>query len=173
MAAAIVDASAWQLHAIGLGSGPTVSVSGLGRAIGSAYVLGALAGDVDGSGTRDVVDVRRLANQVGTANPTADTDGDGMVTPIDVQATAQAVLGRGTVFSVPSQIVRGNWLLVRGLLPSSASVQAVLGGRSLLVGRSLPRELSVRVDTDNPIGLQELVVTLNGQIVFNGLVEVL
>jgi hypothetical protein len=64
-------------------------------------------------------------------------------------------------------------LLVRGLLPSSASVQAVLGGRSLLVGRSLPRELSVRVDTDHPIGLQELVVTLNGQIVFNGLVEVL
>lgn len=173
VAAAIVDASAWQLHAIGLGSGPTVSVSGLGRAIGSAYVLGALAGDVDGSGTRDVVDVRRLANQVGTANPTADTDGDGMVTPIDVQATAQAVLGRGTVFSVPSQIVRGNWLLVRGLLPSSASVQAVLGGRSLLVGRSLPRELSVRVDTDHSIGLQELVVTLNGQIVFNGLVEVL
>ncbi|MGK0202227.1 MAG: hypothetical protein ACI9S9_001293 [Planctomycetota bacterium] len=173
VAAAIVDASAWQLHALGLGGGPTVSVSGLGRAIGSVCVLGAIVGDIDGSGTRDVVDVRRLANQVGTANLTADTDGDGVLTPIDVAATAQAVLGRATVFLVPNQIARNNWLLVRGLLPSSASVQAVLGGRSLLIGRSMPRELSVRVDDDHPVGLQELVITLNGQAVFNGLVEVL
>ena len=173
VAAAIVDASAWQLHALGLGSGPTVSVSGLGRATGSVYVLGALAGDIDGSGTRDVVDVRRLASNIGEANPTADTDGDGVVTPVDVLATSQAVLGRGTVFSVPSQVSRNEWLLVRGLLPSSSSVQAVLGGRSLLIGCLMPRELSVRVADDHPLGLQELVVTLDGQVVFNGLVEVL
>jgi hypothetical protein len=172
VAAAIVDASAWQLHALGFGGGPTVSVSGLGRATGTVYVLGALAGDIDGSGMLDVVDVRRLASNLGTVNPTADTDGDGMVTPIDVAATTQAVLGRGTVFSVPSQISRNGWLLVRGLLPSSVSVQAVLGGRSLLIGCSMPRELSVRVAGDHPLGLQELVVTLDGQVAFNGLVEV-
>ena len=173
VAAAIVDAAAWQLHALGLGSGPTVSVSGLGRATGSVYVLGSLTGDIDGSGTRDVVDVRRLANQIGTVDPMADTDGDGVITSTDVMATAQAVLGRGTVFSVPHQVARGDWLLVRGLLPSSASIQAVLGGRSLLLGCTMPRELSVRVDHDHPVGLQELVVTLDGQDVFNGLVEVL
>jgi len=74
---------------------------------------------------------------------------------------------------VPSQVSRNEWLLVRGLLPSSSSVQAVLGGRSLLIGCLMPRELSVRVADDHPLGLQELVVTLDGQVVFNGLVEVL
>lgn len=173
VAAAIADADAWELRAVGLGSGPTVSVSGLGRATGAVYVLGAIAGDIDGSGTRDVVDIRRLANQVGAANETADVDGDGVISPVDVEATTQAVLGRGTVFSVPSQILHGNYLRLRGLFPSNESVQAVLGGRSLLLGRSMPRELSVRIDDDHPVGLQELVVTIDGRTVYSGFVEVL
>ncbi len=171
--AAIVDASSWQVHAIGFGGGPTVSISGPGRAIGPVYVLGGLAGDMDGSGTRTVLDVRLLATAVGSIDAINDTNGDGVLTPIDVNATVQAILGRGVIFSVPSQVVPGQWLLSRCLLPIDGSIQATLGGRALTLGRAGPRQVSLLVDLTQPLGLQELIILLAGEVVFAGFVEVL
>lgn len=171
--AAIVDASAWQVHAIGFGGGPTVSISGSGRAVGPVYVLGGLAGDIDGSGTRTVLDVRRLATSVGSVDAIHDTNGDGVLTPVDVDATVQAILGRGVIFSVPTQVVAGQWLLSRCLLPIDGSIQATLGGRALTLGRMGPRQLSLLVDSTQPVGLQELIILLDGEVVFAGFVEVL
>ncbi|MCK5944928.1 MAG: hypothetical protein KAI24_23270, partial [Planctomycetes bacterium] len=172
--AALVDgADAWQVRAFGLGNGPTVGVLGDGRATGPVAVVGSLPGDVDGSGRRTVVDVRRLVHAVGTGDNRADVDGDGAITPIDVAATREAILGRASGFAVPAQIARGGWLRLRALLPKATALQASLGGRSLTIGRVTPRELSMRVPADQPIGLQELEVTRGGRVVFVGLVEVL
>jgi len=172
VAAAIVDASAWQVHALGAGGGPTVSVSGPGRATGPVYVLGGLGGDVDGSGEQTVVDVRRLITSVGTPDLIHDTDGDGVRTLTDVHATLQSVLGRGVVFSVPPQVTRGDWLLSRGLFPVTGSVQATLGGRALTVGRVAARQLSLHIDATQPTGVQELIILMAGDVLFAGFVEV-
>lgn len=172
VAAAVVDASAWQVHALGSGGGPTVSVAGAGRATGPVYVLGGVAGDVDGSGTRTVLDVRRLITSVGTADLIHDTDGDGVRTPADVNATLQSVLGRGVVFDVPAQASRGDWLLTRGLFPVTGSVQATLGGRALTLGRLAPRQLSLHIDPTQPTGVQELIILMAGDVLFAGFVEV-
>jgi hypothetical protein len=59
------------------------------------------------------------------------------------------------------------------LLPKLDGLQASLGGRSLLVGRATPREITARVPADQALGLQELVISRAGQVIFAGLVEVL
>jgi hypothetical protein len=171
--AVIPNAAAWQVRAVGLGSGPSVSVSGPGRVFGSVYVMGGLAGDIDGSGARTVFDVRRLATSVGVADTVSDTDGDGVLTPVDVEATAQAILGRGVVFAMPGQVAPGQWLLSRCLAPVDGAIQATLGGRALTIGRVAPRQLSLLVALDQPTGLQELVVLLDGQVLFAGFIDVL
>ena len=171
--AAIADASAWQVRAVGFGGGPTVSVSGAGRAIGPVYVLGALAGDIDGSGSRTVQDVRRLVTAIGSSDTVSDTDGDGVLTSVDADATTQAILGRGVIFSVPAQVAAGQCLLARCLMPVDGAVQATLGGLALTVGRVSPRQLSLLIDDSQPVGMQELVIELDGQVVFAGFVEIL
>lgn len=173
VAAAIVDRLAWQVRAVGLGNGPDVSVQGAGSVRGPVMVFGAIAGDVDGSGTRDVVDVRRMANRIGSADALADVDGDGMLTAVDIEATARAVLGRGSVFSMPTQVARDGWLAVNCLLPSADTLQVVLGGRSLTVAQGMPRQIAARIPADQSVGLQEIVISLSDQTVFSALIEVL
>lgn len=173
LAALIAGASAWDVRAFGIGSGPTVGVIGEGRVVGPVYISGKLPGDIDGSGERNVIDVRRLVNAVGSSDLKTDVDGDGVITPIDVAATKQAILGRGSGFAAPSQTDRGVWLRVDVLLPKLDGLQASLGGRSLEIGRATPREVSVRVPSDQAVGLQELVFSRTGQVIFAGLIEVL
>ena len=90
-----------------------------------------------------------------------------------MEATAQAILGRGVVFAMPGQVVPGQWLLSRCLLPVDGAIQATLGGRALTIGRVAPRQLSLLVASDQPTGLQELVVLLDGQVLFAGFIDVL
>jgi hypothetical protein len=162
VAAAVVSADAWQLRALGAGVGPDVRVVGTGRAEGPIVLLGRLPGDIDGSAERDVVDLRRVIAAVGTAHAAADTDGDLVLTPIDVAAVRAAILGRGTVFAAATQGAPGQWLTLRGLFPATTAVQGTLGGRAMLLGRATPRGLALRVAADQPLGVQELVVTIAG-----------
>lgn len=172
VAAAVVAADAWHVSAPGAGAGPAVRVLGTGRVEGAVCVLGALPGDADGDRARTVVDLRRIVSSLGSVDQ-ADADGDGMWTPADSTAVMGAVLGRGTVFSAPTQVARGGWLRLGCLLPRSASVQAVLGGRTLVLGRATPRELTLRVEANQPQGVQELVITHGGRVLFTGFVSVL
>lgn len=176
LAAAIVAKDAWHVRAPGLAGGPSVSISGVGRATGPSFVVGAIAGDVDGSGSRDVVDVRGLVNTLGPVASPADVDGDGALTAVDLRATCDALIGRATVFGAPAQIARGDYLRVPVLLPdrvgAAGLARASLGGRSLTLGRAMPRELSLRVPADQATGLQELVVRFAGEVVFQSLVDV-
>ena len=173
LAAAVVDAAAWDVRAIGAGGGPEVRVGGSGRVTGPTVVLGSLAGDIDGSGTRTVVDLRRMLHVLGSTDAEADVDGDGVLTLVDVDALRDALLGRGTVFTAPAQGARGGFLLLPCLLPIEGGlVQASLGGRTLTVGRAAPRQLSLRVEPDQAVGLHELVVTQGGKVAFAGLVEI-
>lgn len=172
VAAAVVAADGWRVSAPGAGEGPDVRVRGTGRVEGPVHVLGVLPGDVDEDRAPTVVDLRRIVSRLGGADP-ADADGDGILTPADARAVVQAVLGRGTVFSAPSQVARGGWLRLACLLPGDGAVNAVLGGRTLVLGRATPRELTLRVDADQPLGVQELVITHGGRVLFTGFVGVL
>ncbi|MFN3243972.1 MAG: hypothetical protein ACE37K_20870 [Planctomycetota bacterium] len=171
--ALIEGAASFDVRAFGLGGGPSVGVIGAARVTGPVYVVGKLPGDIDGSGQRDVIDLRRLVNSVGSGDGETDVDGDGVITTIDVAATRQAILGRGSGFAAPTQVARDEWLRVDVLLPKLDGLQASLGGRSLLVGRATPREITARVPADQALGLQELVISRAGQVIFAGLVEVL
>ncbi len=173
VAAVIAGPDAWDVRAFGLGSGPTVGVEGAGRASGVAHVVGRLPGDVDGSGDLTVVDVRRLLNAVGDVDLASDADGDGTITSEDIEATRCAILGRGSGFSAPATVARGGWLPVRALLPDLSLLQASLGGFSLAVGRATPRQLTLRIPSNHPTGLQELVVSRAGRVILIGLVDVL
>ncbi|MFK7739590.1 MAG: hypothetical protein AB8H80_04640 [Planctomycetota bacterium] len=169
--AAIVGADSWRIRAPGAGTGPSIGVNGAGRATGRVYVLGQLAGDLDESEELSVVDIRRMINRLGQPAPLADVDGDGVFDLDDLDATRDAVLGLGTVFQVPATIARGSWIRLPGLFPTE-DVQAFLGGRSLQIGRVLPRELSLFVEADQPVGMQDLVVRVEGQAISSVLVEV-
>ncbi len=173
VAALVEGPDAWDVRAFGLGGGPSVGVSGAGRASGLAQVVGRIPGDVDGSGDRTVVDVRRLLNAVGDLDLASDADGDGTITSVDIEATRSAILGRASGFSAPVQVAAGAWLPVRALLPKLTLLQASLGGFSLQVGRATPRQLTLRVPANHPSGLQELVVSRAGQVIFAGFVQVL
>lgn len=171
VAAAVVGKDAWTLHAVGAGQGPSVRVAAPGRVDGVVLVLGDLPGDVDGDGSQTVVDVRRQLALLGTNQPAIDCDGDGQVTPIDIAATRDAVLGRTTVFAVPGAVARGTWITIRGLFPERA-MQASLGGRVLVVGCVTPRELTLFVAADQVVGTQELVLSAAGRAVVATLVDV-
>jgi hypothetical protein len=169
-AAAIVEVDAWELRSIG--GSAVVRAAGTGRADGRVLVLGRVPGDLDGDGRQTVVDVRRQLAALGSIERAADVDGDGQVTPVDVAATRAAVLGRPLVLAVPAQLTRGSWITLRGLLPELGALQASLGGRSMLVGTATPREVTLRVDAAQPVGPQDLIVTLGGRTLVARLVDV-
>jgi len=173
VAAAILGVDSWQVEAEGAGAGPDVFVLPAARVVGPVFVLGALVADIDGDGERTAFDVRRLVTTIGAPEVAVDVDGDDVTTAADAAACAQAVLGRATLLPPPTPFVRGSWLPLRGLLPDRASVQVTLGGRDLVVGRVMPRQLVVRVEADQPTGAQELLVTVDGRVLFQGVVEVL
>jgi hypothetical protein len=172
VAAAVVDAAAWQVSATGAGAGPSVRVLGTGRADGPVHVFGRLAGDADGNAVRTVADQRLIVTRLGTNDARVDVDGDGVLTPIDARAVEQVLLGRATLFGVPAQLARGEWLRLPAMLPDGAVAQAVLGGRVLALGRATPRELSLRIEAAHPTGLQELTITVGGRVVHAGIVDV-
>jgi hypothetical protein len=172
LACSIVDAGAWTVRAIGAGQGPAVRVSGSGRADGGVLVIGRLPGDLDGDGQQSVVDVRRMLAAVGTVEVAADIDGDALLTPTDLALTQAAVLGRASVFGVPLQWQRDRWQTLRGIWPERRVISAQLGGRSLLVGTDTPRELTLRVDAQQPVGPQELIVTSGGRVLVSRIVDV-
>jgi hypothetical protein len=159
---AVVDASAWTLSAPGFGTGPTVRVIGTGRAEGAALVVGALPGDADGDGVLTVYDLRKQCVRLGQNDRSIDTDGDGVLTTNDVDFTRAALLGRPTVVHWPAVIARGEWFAVQGLFPVTGIVDATLGGRSLTVGRLLPREFALRADASQLLGLQDLHISVDG-----------
>lgn len=172
IAAAIVGVGSWTLRAAGGGLGPAVRVQAPGRAVGSVLVLGELPGDVDRDGVRSVVDVRRQVSQLGAVDRAVDADGDGIITPADVDATREALLGRAVVFGAPAALVRGGFCTLRGSFPAGIAVQATLGGLALPIGTVTPREAIVFVPTDHPSGLQELRVLAGGRVVRSALVDV-
>lgn len=171
VAAAVLDDDDWHLHAEGAGGGPDVSVVTPGRVEGPVLVLGALPGDVDQDGQRSVVDLRRAIVEPGLASP-ADIDGDGLLSAIDVFVLRQALLGRASVLQQSDDVARGAVLQLAGVFPVLESVQAALGGRTLLLGRATLRQLTFLVDATQPLGTQELVVTVAGKVVASGLVTV-
>ncbi|MEO6597554.1 MAG: hypothetical protein ABIP94_22655, partial [Planctomycetota bacterium] len=164
VACAVVDATAWTLIVPGAGAGPSVRVLADGRIEGPVLVLGALPGDADGDAERTVFDVRLQLAHIGTQDRAVDSDGDGVLTAADVQLTRDAVLGRATMVARPEFVQRGTWLTLRGVFPVERALQASLGGTSLVVGRATPREITVRIEATQPIGTQDLVVSLDGKV---------
>jgi hypothetical protein len=169
-AATILDADAWTVRPVG--GSAVARIGGEGRADGAVLVLGRAPGDLDGDGQQTVFDVRQQVVSLGAEERAADVDGDGRLTPVDLAATREAVLGRAAVIAVPTQVARGGWLTLRALLPQRGVVQASLGGRSLTVGTMTPRELSLRVDGAQPLGPQDLIVTLGGRQLVAQIVDV-
>lgn len=158
-----LDAASFTLRASGAGTGPSVRVLGNGRVEGPVLVNGALPGDADGDGSWSAVDLRRICHRFGAIDRAVDTNGDGVLTVADAVATRGVLLGRGTAVSVPAVLRRGEWLAITGVFPPTAGVEATLGGRSLRMGRILPREISLQVDSNHPLGTQELRLWLDGQ----------
>lgn len=169
---AVVDASAWTISAYGSGTGPTVRIAGVGRVEGNVLVAGALPGDADGDGALTVYDLRRQCTRLGQVDRSIDTDGDGVLTTNDVDLSRAALLGRPTLLQSPAAVVRGEWFAVQGMFPTTGLVDATLGGRSLTVGRLLPRELALRVDAAQSLGLQELRISIDGKEVVVRTVQV-
>lgn len=172
VACAIVDGDSWTLLVDGSAGGPEVRVNGSGRIEGSSFVLGLLPGDRDDDGVLSVVDVRRICAQLGSSADAADCDGDGVWTAADAALVHGAVLGRGQLLAVPAIWSHGGWATLRGVFPHGAVVDASLGGRALTVGCLTPREVTLRVAADQPIGVQELVVTIGGRLLVTQLVQV-
>jgi hypothetical protein len=172
LAATIAGTTAWTVRASGFGSGPEIRVAAPGRASGPVLLLGELPGDVDADGVRTVVDVRRQVLLAGTPAGAADCDGDATLTPVDLAATREAVLGRTTAFALPASVARGAWVTLRGVFVEPGALQATLGGRVLTLGCATPRELTVRVPGDQPAGTQELVLSAAGRVVAAALVVV-
>lgn len=171
-AVAAVDATAWTLHAMGSGAGPAVRVLGSGRVEGPVLVVGSLPGDADRDGALSVFDLRRLCVRLGEADSVIDTDGDGLLTSNDVDFARGLLLGRSTFVAGPLTVARGPWFTVQGLFPVDGTVEATLGGRSLVVGRLTPRELTLRVDPNQATGLQELRLVIDGELVTARTVQV-
>lgn len=165
LAAAIVDPDSWTVRAFGAGGGPTVRVLGSGRAQGAVLVAGALPGDGDRDTEFTVLDLRAMCSRLGAVDPLVDADGDQTITLTDVDLTCDALLGRATVFGVPGVAPRGAWLTLQGVFHAAATVEAVLGGRSLTVGCLTPRELTVFVDPTQPTGTFDLIVNVDGHTV--------
>ena len=172
VAAAVVDASAWRFRALGAAAGTALPIQGGGRIEGPIRVLGVLSGDADGDRGRTVVDVRRLIGRIGSSDAAVDCDGDGTITSIDAMAVREALLGRTTVFGVPSQWLRGTWTTMRLLAPNPVAVQATLGGLPLRVGRTTPREVTLQPTSAHATGMQRLLVTLAGRVLVDTLVDV-
>jgi len=172
IAAVIAGVDAWTLRADGGGQGPQVRVEAPGRVAGPVLVLGELPGDSDRDGVRTVVDVRRQIDKLGGDDPAVDTDGDGRMTLVDVDATRELVLGRASVFAVPSVWQVGSWHTLRGAFPGFGAVQATLGGQPLVLGAVTPRELTLFVPASQPSGTQEFVLTIGGRVVWTALVLV-
>lgn len=172
LGALTLDANAFTLRAAGAGSGPSVRVLGNGRVEGPVLVAGALPGDADGDGLWSAVDLRQLCRRFGQLDRAVDTDGDGVLTLADAVATRAVLLGRGTVVVAPSVLSRGDWFAVTGVFPPTAVVEATLGGRSLPLGRILPRELSLRVEANQTPGTQELRLWLDGRALLVQTVQV-
>lgn len=172
LSCAVVDASAWTIRAYGAGAGPVVRIVGAGRAEGNVLIAGAMPGDADGDGVLTVYDLRRQCARVGQVDRTIDTDGDGVLTTIDVDLSRAALLGRPTLLQSPATVARGDWFAVQGVFPTSGLVDATLGGRSLTLGRLLPRELALRVDAAQSLGLQELRISIDGKEVVVRTVQV-
>jgi hypothetical protein len=57
-------------------------------------------------------------------------------------------------------------------LVAGSSVQASLGGRSLTVGRVTAREITLRVESDQALGTQDLLVTIGGRPFASAFVQV-
>lgn len=172
LACAAVDASAWTLRASGAGTGPAVRVLGTGRVAGPVLLGGALPGDADGDGGYSVFDLRQQCARLGETERLFDTDGDGVLTTDDVDFTRAAMLGRPTLVSCPLVVRRGEWFTVQGVFPTEGVVEATLGGRSPSFGRLTPRELTLRVDATQTLGLQGLQVTVDGRLVVARTVQV-
>jgi hypothetical protein len=169
---AVCDEDAWGISAPGAGSGPTVRVAGTGRVDGTLFVVGALPGDADGDGAITAVDLRRRLATLGGNDLQADVDGDGVTTTNDVALLREVLLGRATLLQAPTQVARGTWVTLRGALVAGSSVQASLGGRSLTVGRVTAREITLRVEADQVLGTQDLLVTIGGRPFASAFVQV-
>jgi hypothetical protein len=169
---AVCDEDAWGISAPGAGSGPTVRVAGTGRVDGTLFVVGALPGDADGDGAITAVDLRRRLATLGGNDLQADVDGDGVTTTNDVALLREVLLGRATLLQAPTQVARGTWVTLRGALVAGSSVQASLGGRSLTVGRVTAREITLRVESDQALGTQDLLVTIGGRPFASAFVQV-
>jgi hypothetical protein len=172
IAAAVVDAASWVLRAEGSGPGPEVRMLGSGRVDGNVLVAGALPGDADGDGQLTVFDLRRLCGRLGELERRYDADGDGVLTAADVHLARQGLLGRPVVLEAPPQLPRGAWSTLRGVFPEGVPLEVALGGRAPLLGTRTPRELTLRVDGNQPTGPQELRVSVDGRLVFVGTVTV-
>jgi len=164
-ACALAEGSALSVRAAGAGAGPAVRVLGNGRVDGPVLVLGALPGDADGDGTISVFDLRRLCTQLGAPGLLHDVDGDGVATTDDVDYARAAMVGRPTLLGLPLAIARGGWFTLSGLFPAGGLVEATLGGRSLLLGRVTPREITLRVDPNQAPGMQGFTLAIDGRIV--------
>jgi hypothetical protein len=169
---AVCDEDAWGVSAPGAGDGPTVRVAGTGRVDGALFVVGALPGDSDGDGVITVVDLRRRLATLGGNDLQADVDGDGVTTTSDVALLREVLLGRATLLQAPTQVARGTWITLRGALVAGSSVQASLGGRSLTVGRVTAREITLRIEADQALGTQDLLVTIGGRPFASAFVQV-
>jgi len=131
-----------------------------------------LPGDADGDGLWSAVDLRQLCHRFGANDPAIDTNGDGVLTLADAVATRAVLLGQGTVLTVPAVLPRGEWIAVTGVFPPSAVVEATLGGRSLQLGRILPREITLRLEPNQSPGTQELRLWLDGRALLAQTVQV-
>ncbi len=172
IAAVIAGVDAWTLRADGGGQGPQVRVESPGRVGGPVLVLGELPGDSDRDGVRTVIDVRRQIDKLGADDPAVDADGDGRMTQVDADATRELVLGRATLFAVPSVWQVGSWHTLRGAFPGIGAVQATLGGLPLVLGAVTPRELTLFVPATHPIGTQQFDLTIGGRVAWSSLVFV-
>ena len=169
---AVVGPDAFDLRAFGAGNGPTAHVVGGGRAAGPTFVTGALPGDDDGDGLFSVFDLRRMCVRLGAFDPLVDADGDQRITLADVAITHNAVLGIPSLVHAPAVAPRAAWLTIHGVFPVSGSIDASLGGRSLLLGCLSPRELTLFVDATQSTGTQDLIVYVDGKVVVAGQVLV-
>lgn len=159
----VCDDTAWGVSVPGAGSGPTVRVAGSGRVDGPLFVVGAQPGDSDGDGLITVIDLRRRLGSLGSSDLLADVDGDLVTTTTDVALLRDVLLGRASLLQAPTVVARGAWFTLRGALVAGSSVQASLGGRALTVGRVTAREITLRVESDQSVGTQQLSVTIGGR----------
>lgn len=163
----VVAYDAWNVTALGLGTGPRLSLFGLPGVFGPSFACReriGFNGDDDGDGLLSVVDLRRLVGRVGGPVFRADPDGDGVITMADLDLLRARLLGRPVTTHIPPELIRDTFATIRGFGLDSASPTATLAGRVLVRAAASDGELSFRIDRDLPLGNHQLRVMLGQRV---------